>query len=379
MRFEKKYYLFYIIIIVTILVAIGYLFFLINGAKEELNKNIQNKFIQNAKYLSINVVKLIKNKVPNNLYETLKNNPALKKELEDALSLLITPTIKYAYVLYKDKKEKYRYLLDGSIIDKGEFNEPLSVDKLKWNSVYKDKKNKILLQKNLQSLYGTFLQPIIYDDKVEAILAIDFSTKLPRSVNQIIEPVKITFTYIVIALAIIIIVLVWQMIHNFKTKKSSIIDNLTKLYNRNYLHEIKPLINLQNYSIAMLDLDKFKYINDTYGHKVGDFVLQESAKIIKSSIRDNDIAIRYGGEEFLILINDRGNESIATEICERIRKNIQNHKYLYKNKKINVTVSIGLNIFPIKQKSFDEAVKIADKKLYISKNSGRNRVTFKLT
>ena len=355
-----------------------YLFYAVYNTKEELSINLQNKFIENAKYLSINMKNLLKSKISNNLYETLKENPLLREDLEASLSLFLTPTFQYAYVLYKDKNGRYRYLLDGSKKDKGEFNEPLSVNKLKWDKTYNSSKSEVIIQNNLESLYGTFLQAIIYNGKTSAIIAIDFSTKLPTSITKVIKPVSIIFLYLFVALGLIIIILVWQTLLNIKTKKQSITDSLTTLYNRNYLNEIQSSIDLQNYSIVMLDLDKFKIVNDTYGHKAGDYVLQKSSEILKNSIRSNDIAIRYGGEEFLLLLYTRDNKKSGLQICERIRNDIEKYKFHYDGNDILVTISIGLNKTPVEQKNFNDAVKIADQKLYLSKNSGRNKITSSL-
>ncbi|MFA7500008.1 MAG: bifunctional diguanylate cyclase/phosphodiesterase, partial [Sulfurimonas sp.] len=143
---------------------------------------------------------------------------------------------------------------------------------------------------------------------------------------------------------------------------------------RNYLEETLPLLNLSNYSLAILDLDKFKIINDTYGHRTGDYILSQTSKVFKESIRDNDILVRYGGEEFLLLINNRDKAKSALDICERLRKNINKERFVYDGHEIRVGVSIGLHKYPYLEKNFQEAIKIADKMLYIAKKGGRNRV-----
>jgi len=124
----------------------------------------------------------------------------------------------------------------------------------------------------------------------------------------------------------------------------------------------------------MLDLDKFKVINDTYGHKAGDYVLSHVSTIFKKSIRDSDILIRYGGEEFLLLINNRDSEKLKMTICERIRANVAKENFSYDGDDIKVTLSIGIHKHPSLEKNLQEAIKIADKMLYEAKRSGRNRV-----
>ena len=96
--------------------------------------------------------------------------------------------------------------------------------------------------------------------------------------------------------------------------------------------------------------------------------------IIKSSIRDIDILIRYGGEEFLLLIHNRYSNNISSDICERVRENIHSHIFSYENNKIDMQISIGVYDNPAKEKNLNEAIKIADKMLYIAKKEGRNRI-----
>lgn len=131
----------------------------------------------------------------------------------------------------------------------------------------------------------------------------------------------------------------------------------------------------QDLCALMIDIDHFKKINDTYGHDTGDQVIKFVAETIKTTTRQTDLSFRYGGEEFLVLLN-KTNPTGSTIIAERIRENIQN--LILKGSEANnieVTVSIGGCVLtPGLDKSL--FIKQADKALYIAKNSGRNRVEF---
>jgi len=121
----------------------------------------------------------------------------------------------------------------------------------------------------------------------------------------------------------------------------------------------------------MVDFDHFKKINDNYGHSVGDNVLYEGAQIMQSKLRKDDKIFRYGGEEFLILIK-KESVSVTEHIANRIRLSIENYIFLKDDIKINLTISIGLNIKPNESKNINEAIKIADMMLYRAKANGRN-------
>ncbi len=163
-------------------------------------------------------------------------------------------------------------------------------------------------------------------------------------------------------------------------KKQSIKDPLTKLYNRRYMEEILPQIiasakrRNSKLGFLMLDIDYFKKINDTYGHDAGDKVLQTVSNIILNSIRESDIAVRFGGEEFLIILTDLNSKEDLIKAAEKIRQAIENTKFNTGKEIIKKTVSIGGALFPQDCEKPWECIKFADLALYKAKNSGRNRV-----
>ncbi|MCK6599960.1 MAG: GGDEF domain-containing protein, partial [Bdellovibrionaceae bacterium] len=118
-----------------------------------------------------------------------------------------------------------------------------------------------------------------------------------------------------------------------------------------------------------------KKINDSYGHPCGDFVLKELAKVISTKlIRSNDFFARYGGEEFVLILS--GTEpKISAEIAERIRMTIQNHEFVFENKRIPVTISLGVSSKLSSDTEWAALLERVDKALYTSKQTGRNKVT----
>jgi len=128
----------------------------------------------------------------------------------------------------------------------------------------------------------------------------------------------------------------------------------------------------------MFDIDFFKKFNDTYGHECGDFVLISVANIIKQSLRETDVASRYGGEEFTVLLNNTGKEE-AMSVAERIRTAIDEYDFVFNDQHLHVTISVGVSVFDTRTNIVNtpnEFVNQADKGLYLSKSAGRNRVTF---
>ena len=128
-------------------------------------------------------------------------------------------------------------------------------------------------------------------------------------------------------------------------------------------------------SVLMLDIDFFKRFNDTYGHACGDVVLQMVASVVQQNTRNQDMAARYGGEEFVIMLCD-SNAQTASKIAERIRTSIENLDILYDGQHLNLTISIGVAEYrPKDDQNARALVDRADKALYNSKQTGRNKVT----
>ncbi len=163
-------------------------------------------------------------------------------------------------------------------------------------------------------------------------------------------------------------------------QKQAFTDNLTKLYNREFMEDYfsKQLQEAKRYkfalSIAMIDIDFFKKINDTYGHLIGDCVLQELAQLILHNFRGSDVAIRYGGEEILIIMPFADLENACKKL-EYFRKRVEEFIFC-EAKDIHITISVG--VYQIKQDdTIESAIKKADDNLYYSKQNGRNQVTCK--
>jgi diguanylate cyclase len=149
------------------------------------------------------------------------------------------------------------------------------------------------------------------------------------------------------------------------------VRNFDKLYNACLLEAYG---NSEDLSVAIIDIDHFKRVNDKYGHQAGDTILRQLGLILQHSCRNFDIVSRNGGEEFSILLKNCPNK-VACEIAERIRKRVEAHKFaLPDNKQINITVSIGVASYPDTAQDNESLYKNADKALFEAKNCGRNRV-----
>ncbi len=162
-------------------------------------------------------------------------------------------------------------------------------------------------------------------------------------------------------------------------RESTMRDPLTGLYNRRFLDEFASTFSASvkrrqtQAGILMCDIDFFKQVNDAYGHNIGDEVLVGVVEAIKKSIREADMAIRYGGEEFLVLLQD-ADEKIASEIADRIRLTVEKLEFFVAGSTIKKTLSVGISIFPLDSENLWKCIKFSDVAMYKAKTSGRNRV-----
>lgn len=167
---------------------------------------------------------------------------------------------------------------------------------------------------------------------------------------------------------------------NKRLKKLSITDGLTELFNHRHVHELlheefeRSRRSQEPLAVVMIDLDRFKAVNDTWGHPTGDVVLFETARILKETAREIDMVGRYGGEEFIAILPNT-DEAEGARFAERVRSAVEAHVYRDEATEIRMTCSSGVASFPWDDvQTPEELLKFADEALYVAKESGRNRV-----
>lgn len=230
--------------------------------------------------------------------------------------------------------------------------------------------------KIIESLHPTLIVPLILKNHMNGILLLGERISTGEDDTRYTDYEKQEI-YTIASLAAI-------AVNNASLVELSSTDMMTHLKLKYYFFNIltDKLDNAffagQNLSVMMFDIDFFKKFNDTYGHACGDYVLQEVARIIKKSIRSVDMASRYGGEEFTVLLNKTCKKN-ALAVAERIRKNIANHDFFYQNQHMKVTISGGVSVFDIEMNPVASAkllVDQADQAMYVSKRNGRNCITY---
>jgi diguanylate cyclase (GGDEF)-like protein len=225
----------------------------------------------------------------------------------------------------------------------------------------------------LKELGIFIIAPIMYSERVQGIIATGeklYSTEFTQTDFELFH-----------VLVNIISISIENSLHYEAVKNLSLTDEMTNLHNyRSFISRLKEEINRakrnkSDISLVILDIDHFKNYNDTLGHQAGDEALREVGKVLRKTVRDEDIVSRYGGEDFCIIFPGIAKEGI-TSLCERIRIKIEKHKF-YKEKVQPtgmLTISLGGASFPKDANDMHTLIQKADEALYRAKHLGRNQI-----
>lgn len=227
----------------------------------------------------------------------------------------------------------------------------------------------------ITSLNPSLVVPLVQKNQLDGILVLGEKIALPGEEGYSSYEKELILT--IASLAAV-------AIYNSTLLERSSTDMMTHLKLKYFFYNVlknkldEAVVQNQPLSVIMFDIDFFKRFNDSYGHACGDYVLQTVAKIIRSCIRSCDLASRYGGEEFTVMLDKTGKDD-AMIVAERIRQHVEEYDFCYENQHVKVTISVGVTVFDSEKNlvtSPKQLVDQADQALYVSKRSGRNRVTF---
>lgn len=288
------------------------------------------------------------------------------KEYLQALFSVVAPSIDKAFII----------TVEGNVISNDKKSNIIDIEKV-ISAVWEDDRVKGLLAPN-----DYFSSDIIAAFRKNAELNF-------ISVTTVSTKDKLSFWYkkvifvVIVAISwggVILLLSYWLWLTERKLIQQAMYDPLTKLANRYYFGETsEKLLALATrekspLTVVMIDIDKFKKINDTYGHKEGDNVICSIADSMRISCRNSDLLARLGGDEFCILMPNTKIEN-ALIVIERLKDNIRKQTHSYGKSNFNVTISAGLSESTLGALNIEELLNQSDAALYCSKEQGRNKVT----
>ncbi|GAA0124921.1 hypothetical protein UT300019_08230 [Clostridium sp. CTA-19] len=322
---------------------------------DEAEKNL--KIIENSLNDSIDLIEVGK---INNAYGNLYYN---KSDYDKALN--------YYYKAYNNLKEKSVLKMSKDIVNR--LIKIYEIKGEKEQELYWRRNGELLDENSNDNENGIVIEIIekIHKDKYREI----------NNNKKFIYNLQVGLIFFILTTIILILTLLISVLYsrNKKREKVNLIlkekinkDPLTGAYNREYFNNIVSIYdeNKKQCIIAILDIDDYKKINDSYGHLFGDYILIELVKVIKKILNKKDILVRYGGEEFLIIVEKKNLMDISP--LEKIRKEIEEYSW---KENVEITVTIGAAKYDGK-KSVTDTILLADELLYKGKNSGKNVVIY---
>ncbi len=371
----------YIVVLFITLSALAVGFLSIPKIEQSIEDTIINEVVLpdlNAKIDKFEKEMLKTAKIENKDIASLFLTTGLKNQFEKEFELILNKDVKRAYILYKDKDNKLRYILDVSkTLERRKFWEIYNGNPEDIESILNTTKRKIIEREKNGRRFITYVKPIKINKEVKGYILLDLSVRKFYGIESLARKVKFTLGGLFTVVALVISYFFYQSRKYRKDLEKMYIDPLTGVYNRHFMYDNMDLFKLDTYTVFVIDIDFFKRINDTYGHEVGDKVLKEIANRIKSCIKEEDILIRYGGEEFILFVKSNPDSPTYKYDMVQFARSIKNavmKKYIdVDGIKLKITISIGINLYEY-EKSIEEAIKHADMALYKAKQRGRNRI-----
>lgn len=370
-RYFRVLALLIVIIIITFVAFTRYKYVLAETIAELSNKVI-SYHLESFKNFSKTAITLANG----DFVEKTSSDILFRENLEDMLQIIRTSTIQNLFVIYKEDDGSYSFLLDSDKDPKNraEIFQPFEPASTVWDECYKTGSLHIYEHQENTNLWITVSVPLIENNTTVALLGADISYILDEDIEMQLQHFGELFLLFSLA-GISWFVLLYILVLYFRRKyHEGYIDPLTDTFNRRYLYDVLLHNLARHYQLIMIDIDYFKKINDTYGHTVGDDVLKVIAKRIKETTRDNDILIRFGGEEFLLYTTEL-DEYKSLAYAQRICENIANLPIYCNDITCNTTISLGVNPYADNTLNFKDMIALADEALYKSKTLGRNRVS----
>lgn len=279
--------------------------------------------IKNAEHYASKIAKLIESRTIHNIEFSLTNNLELREQLNETLQAFLTKQYQYIFVLQKDLKGNYRFLLDGSK-DETEVYKSIFFPKSElFNKVYETQKMQIVKQsEGVEQIWLSLVYPIVNKGKTEALLVLDLSESYAEYLNNFNSPLMSVVWMMQVFLGVSLLLLIYLGYKYHKVRKGLIIDTLTSVYKKKYLYEFFNNHRLDDYHAILIDMDEFKKINKKYGYEFGDRVIIEFTQTLLHSLSDKSKVIRVGGTEFLTIIPKEHTdiETLAHTLFKQIKE-----------------------------------------------------------
>lgn len=334
-------------------------------------EKLKTEEIQKTEQYAAKIAQLIQRRTSNKLESVLTNNPKLRDYLNESLQAFLTKQYQYIFVLKKDIKGNYRFLLDGSEEEPEEYKTIFFPKSKLFDHVYETQKMQIIEQhEGVEQVWLSLVYPIINENETEALLVLDLSESYGEHLNDFNSPLMTVVWMMQVFLLLSMFLLVFLAYRYYKIRKELIIDDLTSVYKKKYLEEFFDKNRLEDYDVMLLDIDEFKEVNQKFGYEFGDMILKEFTQTLLSALSPDAIVVRTVGAEFLVVSPKL--ESTVEVQAQKIFDRLKEKKYLIGNEIQYLTVSMSAMSIPENSTSVQNIERLLDEKLLEVKSKGKN-------
>lgn len=334
-------------------------------------EKLKKEEIQKAEQYAAKIAQLIQRHTANKIESALTNNFELRDHLNEALQAFLTKQYQYIFVLKKDVKGNYRFLLDGSEEEPEEYKTIFFPKSKLFDHVYETQKMQIIEQhEGVEQVWLSLVYPIVNEKETEALLVLDLSESYGEHLNDFNSPLMTVVWMMQIFLLLSMLLLVFLAYRYYKIRKELIIDDLTSVYKKQYLEEFFDKNRLEDYDVMLLDIDEFKEVNQKFGYEFGDMILKEFTQTLLSVLSPDAIIVRTVGAEFLVV--SPKSESRVEVQAQKIFDMLKEKKYLIGNEIQYLTVSMSAMSIPENSTSLQNIERLLDEKLLEVKSKGKN-------
>lgn len=337
----------------------------------ENTEKIKKDEIQKSEKYAQKIVQYLRAKTGGHIESALTNNPKLRDQLNDVLQAFLTENYQYIFVLKKDTKGHYRFLLDGSKEEAVEYQTIFFPQSSAFDRVYETQKTGIAKQQeSTQKIWLSLLYPIVEDKQTQALLVVDLSEEYADYLNNLNSPLKVLVSLMQIFLVVSMALLGFMAYRYYKFRQSVLNDTLTGAHTKLYLEEFFNRNRLDEYNAILIDIDEFKEINEKYGYDAGDAIIKEFVQAVLAELSLRAKLIRTGGTEFFIIVPK--NEIELGIVTQKLFEILREKKYLTGNDIVSLSISMSAMVIPKGASSLQAIQRVLDEKLLEVKSRGKN-------
>jgi diguanylate cyclase (GGDEF)-like protein len=368
---KQQYLNRFILLLTALLIAFAiYLQYTIVESTHRLKK----EEIKKSERYAQKIANYIQSKIETDIEFTLANDPELRQELNRVLQTFLTQQYQYIFLLKKDAKGYFRFLLDGSKNDPEDFNAIFFPKSELFEQVCKTHKMQIIRQQEgVEHVWLSLVYPLVKHNHTEALLVLDLSEAYGKYLDDFNSPLMTVVKMMQIFLFGSLLLLAIILYRYSKFRKSILEDTLTSSYTKLYLEEFFNRYKVDQYNAILLDIDEFKQVNTRYGRKSGDTVLKMFVDTINSIVSPlKGKVIRTAGAEFFIVIpKDQVKIGI---VAKKLFEILKEKKYLVENEVVSLTVSMSAIEVPKGTSSVQNILRLLDEKLLEIKSKGKDNL-----